>query len=781
MASASNPAFVKAAGLAAILLLGIPVAGQTPLTLEQAASREGRDFRALYEGREVILRGKVSVRVIPIVTYAHLAIQDDTGHGFTIDGAVEELTQFSPGDVIVARGQVLERAGLPVLHPAEIRIIDKGPVVEPRRVPLGQLNGFRYEGVFVVTEGLVRSVGTNEGGHFLLLGNSGEPVKVFLPYAASKSVGGLTQFRVGDRVRATGISSQYAPLPPYNRYFQLTIPDAGSVELVERRWPIPVWALIAAVGLLLGAVGVWSMRERNMAARRRSMRRLYQLGEEMVAALSPEESLHILKSALPDTLGIASVRMYLYDHSEKRLWPVSETGGGGAAGRGSDSGILPEAVATCWRNRSLLLIPDIRRSPFQTEDASGLPVAAMFVPMFAQTEAVGVLEIDDKRRGREFSADEQAVAQHLANQIAIGIELRERQSIRDQLFRSEKLAATGQLISSVAGELKAPLAEIERAAGRLRGDAKEVGIISSQARRAADVVDRLLAFARKEEGVAPFDLTPVLQALLQSREQAWKERGIRFQNRLSSEPIFVAGSRDHLQQVLLSLITHAEESALKTPEKTVTVRETSLARGVQIEIAFSDPVRMDTDPFGVANSADGGVLGLGVCRSIVRGQGGDLRVVVQPDGIRRFEIELKAELAAAGTQDVSVPLAHVRITALLVESDGDFRRRLAALLSEGGHRAVPAATAEEALEIAGRFRFQAIFCSTRLAGMDCVELLERTRDRVDAFVFLSESYNGEGAHALQRGEGYVLTKPVTSEDLDRVLLGIREKLAARPL
>src|SRR5512147_2025347 len=156
MASTSNPAFVRMAGLTAILLVGIPAAGQTPLTLEQAASREGSDFRPLYEGREVILRGRISVQVIPVVHYAHLAIQDDTGHGFTIDGPAEELARFSPGDVIVVRGKVSERAGLPVLNPAEIRIIGKGPVVEPRRVPVEQLSGFRHQGVYVVTEGLVR-------------------------------------------------------------------------------------------------------------------------------------------------------------------------------------------------------------------------------------------------------------------------------------------------------------------------------------------------------------------------------------------------------------------------------------------------------------------------------------------------------------------------------------------------------------------------------------------------------------------------------------------------
>ena len=64
---------------------------------------------------------------------------------------------------------------------------------------------------------------------------------------------------------------------------------------------------------------------------------------------------------------------------------------------------------------------------------------------------------DNARKTGFFRPDEQADVQHLANQAAAALRLQERQAIREQLFYSEKLAATGRLISGVASELNAPM------------------------------------------------------------------------------------------------------------------------------------------------------------------------------------------------------------------------------------------------------------------------------------------------------------------------------------
>ena len=80
--------------------------------------------------------------------------------------------------------------------------------------------------------------------------------------------------------------------------------------------------------------------------------------------------------------------------------------------------------------------------------------------MQAQGEPIGVFQVENERWARSFGSDEQAVAQHLANQIGLAVKLLQQRSFREQLSRSEKLAAVGRLISGVVNDLQTPLEAI---------------------------------------------------------------------------------------------------------------------------------------------------------------------------------------------------------------------------------------------------------------------------------------------------------------------------------
>ena len=205
----------------------------------------------------------------------------------------------------------------------------------------------------------------------------------------------------------------------------------------------------------------------------------------------------------------------------------------------------------CFHYRTLLVIPDIDRSPFPIAGQKGepCPKSLLFVPMMAQSEVVGVLELDQDDRVRDFTADEQALAQHLGNQIGVAIRLLDQRTVQEQLFRTEKMAAVGRLISGVVNELQTPLASITdlatRALEKARGGAaeREVAAIATEAAKASGMVSRMVSFAAAEQVEArAVDVAAILRNLIEFREGDWKASGIRVRDLTSRDPLFVHGS-----------------------------------------------------------------------------------------------------------------------------------------------------------------------------------------------------------------------------------------------
>jgi Flp pilus assembly protein TadB len=122
---------------------------------------------------------------------------------------------------------------------------------------------------------------------------------VFLPRTRHDSGPQLSGYREGDRIRVTGIASQYSTLPPYDEYFQVLIGSPAAVTVLERGWIIQPPVLLASLILAVALLAVWWFRERRMAALRKQMRLLNALGEEVVRATSPVEILRRLTLSLP--------------------------------------------------------------------------------------------------------------------------------------------------------------------------------------------------------------------------------------------------------------------------------------------------------------------------------------------------------------------------------------------------------------------------------------------------------------------------------------------------
>jgi GAF domain-containing protein/CheY-like chemotaxis protein len=531
-------------------------------------------------------------------------------------------------------------------------------------------------------------------------------------------------------------------------------------------------------GAILVALLLWN-RDRRLHEQRERMRGIYELGEQILGASSVEAILTQISEALPGVLGVSRVCLYLYNRGAKTLDSVVEGDGGpppvSISVMPSPGGAYTGAAA-CYHYRTSLSIPDVDRSPFlKAGDAERKPPkSVLFVPMLSQGEVVGVLELNQDDRARDFAADERTLAQHLGNQIGVAVRLLDQRSVQEHLFRTEKLAAVGRLISGVVDELRAPLSSIADLADRAQRKSRvapaerDLLAIASEAQKASAIVSRLVSFATAEQGEArPVCITTLLRNLIEFRERDWKASGIRVRNLTTPEPLYVLGSYGQLEQALLTLFVHAEQSLAPLADKSVAIRTSRLGRRALVEIAFQAPPEKHLPQEAAAV--------LGVTRSVVAGHGGEVRLIEANAAEPRFEVELPLtarERAAVKPGHDSSRVQGPQLTVLLVEPEENAQRQLRDQLTTRGCRVVPVSNADNALELAQRMRFDAAFCSIHAPGLNWVELSERLESRVGDFVLLSDRFDAELTAGLESEGRFVLTKPIADSDLERVLAGM---------
>jgi len=220
-------------------------------------------------------------------------------------------------------------------------------------------------------------------------------------------------------------------------------------------------------------------------------------------------------------------------------------------------------------------------------------------------------------------------------------------------------------VANVSHELKTPLTSIRMYAemlqeGRQRNPARRrqyLGTIVEESRRLTRLVNRVLDFARLEQGRRQYafqllDPEELCRGVLEKERPRLEEAGfgLSFQARGSrAGKAEVRGDPEALAQVLLNLLSNAEKYSGKRRQITVEVsRESGRTRirvmdrgqGIPpgaVRHLFKEFYRADDS---LTNPVQGSGLGLAIARRIVRDHGGDLVYLPRPGGGSIFQVEL---------------------------------------------------------------------------------------------------------------------------------------------
>jgi CheY-like chemotaxis protein len=283
-------------------------------------------------------------------------------------------------------------------------------------------------------------------------------------------------------------------------------------------------------------------------------------------------------------------------------------------------------------------------------------------------------------------------------------------------------------------------------------------------------------------------MNDLLEKVVESFRANWKNKGLKFRLELSKAAPEITGDAAHIEEILVNVFRNAERFVESLGRQVLEVYSDVLECDVLISITpGGGPSSMASEALPDPERTEGpSGLGLSVCRSLIEGAGGSLRV--DRGTHRGFCIEIEYPLARENWSATPAPAVQDRGTrrtgapamVLLIDDDVATQDKLLHYLTDRGHRTVLASSVEEGIDLAERGRFHWVMCKIQMGRMSGLELYNRLRKQAEKFVFLADEkvivYNEELFSGKDR---FILHKPLRTADVERVLDGLEGRACTR--
>ena len=305
----------------------------------------------------------------------------------------------------------------------------------------------------------------------------------------------------------------------------------------------------------------------------------------------------------------------------------------------------------------------------------------MCVPIRNATKIFGIIDVESSSRNA-FTHNDYIALESLAGILATVInsadqyqrlqemiyQLRETEMelnarmeaqrlAENRLVQAAKLAAVGEMAAGIAHELNNPLTSVTGFAELVMEDLPQdspsrpdLDLVIREARRARDVVRRLLDFARQSESArASTSLNKVVEDVVTLTRHLIHTNGVELNLDLQEELPWVSMDENQMKQVLLNFVHNALQAMpsggfleIKTAALQKVGREGVMVsvRDNGVGIKPEDQSRI-FEPFFTTKADRGGTgLGLSVTYGIISDHGGEIEVISQPEVGSTFTVWL---------------------------------------------------------------------------------------------------------------------------------------------
>jgi signal transduction histidine kinase/CheY-like chemotaxis protein len=445
--------------------------------------------------------------------------------------------------------------------------------------------------------------------------------------------------------------------------------------------------------------------------------------------------------------------------------------------------------------------------------APGVPVrSVLIVPMTIGETTIGALGLGSE--DYRFTAADERLVSNIADLAALALSsarlfedrtraYRDLAAAQDQLVRTERLRALGEMASGIAHDFNNLLAAILGRAQLLLGRVDDpqlvrwLSIIERSALDGAQTVRRLQEFTRmrRDAPLVPVDLNEIVADALEMTQSRWRDeaqsRGIAIDVETSFSPVpAVAADPAGLREVFTNLILNAVD-AMPTGGRLALATG---AREAGIEVVVSDTgVGMSEtvrerifDPFFTTKGPQGTGLGLAMAYGIVSRHGATI-AVESAEGVGstfRLSFPLTVDLTPTQSSPPDLPVAVPPLRCLVVDDEESVGSVLGDVLEMDGHEVAVVTDGAAAIERFRAERFDVVFTDLAMPGLSGWQVIRAVKAIApDVPVFLVSGFAVELSAEERRAHGVeaVLAKPLKIAEL-RAAVGqaARRRTRAEP-
>ena len=319
----------------------------------------------------------------------------------------------------------------------------------------------------------------------------------------------------------------------------------------------------------------------------------------------------------------------------------------------------------------------------------------------------------------------------------------EKRELERKAQVNDRLASVGEMASGIAHEINNSLTGVVGFSELLLEKdlpedlREEVGIICDGSKRVADIVKRLLTFARQHKTERTFtDINEIIESTLALRKYSLETGNIEVNTSLDTELPWTMADAGQLQQVFMNIIVNAETEMRKAHGRgKLTIKTERIDNKIRLSFADDGPgiskenLEKVFDPFFTTREVGEGTgLGLSLSHGIIREHKGTIYAESEVGEGTIFIIELPiiAEERQLGLAEPASEIKEVSGARILVVDDEPaILVFLKKVLGGEGYEIETTSSGEEALGMIKNKRYSLILCDIKLPGLSGIELYER--------------------------------------------------------